>query len=128
MAPGFFGPSKTTAATVAHEEKSSGALFTMLAFLGEEAVGYCRTRRYGGEPEASYVSMINVVPALQGRGIGKTLLLDAVKRSAEMGLYRIDLHTWPANMKAVPLYKKTGFFWVPDTKVYMQNYMRGFSG
>ncbi len=126
--PGFFGPSKTTAATVAHEEKSSGALFTMLAFLGEEAVGYCRTRRYGGEPEASYVSMINVVPALQGRGIGKTLLLDAVKRSAEMGLYRIDLHTWPANMKAVPLYKKTGFFWVPDTKVYMQNYMPGLLG
>jgi ribosomal protein S18 acetylase RimI-like enzyme len=126
--PGFFGPSETTAATVAHEEKSSGALFTMLAFLGDEAVGYCRTRRYGGEPEASYVSMINVVPALQGRGIGKTLLLDAVKRSAEIGLYRIDLHTWPANMKAVPLYKKTGFFWVPDTKVYMQNYIPGLLG
>jgi hypothetical protein len=31
-------------------------------------------------------------------------------------------------MKAVPLYKKTGFFWVPETMVYMQNYMPSLLG
>jgi hypothetical protein len=69
------------------------------------------------------VSLLSVVPDLHGKKIGKKLLLDAVDRVARMGYYRIDLHTWPANMKAVPLYKKTGFFWVPDSMVYMQNYM-----
>ncbi len=121
--PGFFGAAEISAASVAHEENCSGALFSVLALLKGRVVGCCRTSPYGGEPEASYVSVINVLPGMQGRGIGKALLLDAVRRSAEMGLDRIDLHTWPANMKAVPLYKKTGFFWVPDTKVYMQNYM-----
>ena len=121
--PGFFGASEITPSSVATEEKSSGKLFTRLAFLGDRVVGYCRTSPYGGEPEASYVDLLNVVPDVHGKGVGKALLLDAVKRSAEKGMKRIDLHTWPANMKAVPLYKKTGFFWVPETMVYMQNYI-----
>lgn len=121
--PGFFGAAEVSATSVAHEENCAGQLFSVLAIEGRRVIGYCRTSPYGGEPEASYVSVINVVPDAQGTGIGRELLLDAVRRSSEMGLNRIDLHTWPANMKAVPLYKKTGFFWVPDTKVYMQNYM-----
>lgn len=121
--PGFFGASEISAASVEQEEKSSGRLFSTLALEDQRVVGYCRTCPYAGEPDASYVSLINVVPDRHGTGIGKALLLDAVSRSAEMDMNRIDLHTWPANMKAVPLYKKTGFFWVPDTKVYMQNYI-----
>ena len=86
-------------------------------------VGYCRTSPYGGEPDAAYVDLLNAVPDMHGHGIGKSLLLDAIGRCTERGLVRLDLHTWSANMKAVPLYKKTGFFWVPDTMVYMQNYI-----
>lgn len=121
--PGFFGASEITASSVAREEKSSGKLFSVLALLEDRVVGYCRTSPYGGEPDASYVDIINVVPDLHGRGIGKALLLDSVSRSVKYNMNRVDLHTWPANMKAVPLYKKTGYFWVPDTNVYMQNYM-----
>jgi len=121
--PGFFGASEITAPRVSREEKSSGRLFTVVALSEDNVVGFCRTSPYGGEPDASYVDVINVVPDMHGRGIGKALLLDAVSRSAAFSLKRIDLHTWPANMKAVPLYKKTGFFWVPETTVYMQNYM-----
>ena len=121
--PGFFGASEISASSVAQEERSSGKLFTMLALMADRVVGFCRTTPYGGEPDASYVNIINVVPDMHGRGIGKALLLDSVSRSVEYGMKRIDLHTWPANMKAVPLYKKTGYFWVPETNVYMQNYM-----
>ncbi len=121
--PGFFGASEISASSIIQEEKSSGRLFTVLAFLEDRVVGFCRTSPYGGEPDASYVDLINVVPDMHGRGIGKALLLDAVSRSVEFGMKRIDLHTWPANMKAVPLYKKTGYFWVPETNVYMQNYV-----
>ncbi len=121
--PGFFGASEISASSVANEEKSSGRLFTVLAFLENRVVGYCRTSPYGGEIDASYVDLLNVVPDIHGMGIGKALLLDAVNRSFQCGMNRIDLHTWSANMKAVPLYKKTGFFWVPETVVYMQNYI-----
>ncbi|MCK5064616.1 MAG: GNAT family N-acetyltransferase [Candidatus Fermentibacteraceae bacterium] len=121
--PGFLGASEFTAESVEMEEQSSGKLFTVLALEGDRVVGFCRTTPYGGEPDAAYVALVNVVPDLHGKKIGKRLLLDAVERTAEKGYYRIDLHTWPANLKAMPLYKKTGFFWVPDTMVYMQNYM-----
>jgi len=121
--PGFLGASEFTAENIDMTENSSGKLFTVLAIDGERIVGYCRTTPYGGEPDAAYVALLNVVPDLHGKKIGKKLLLDAVKRTAEDGFYRVDLHTWAANMKAMPLYKKTGFFWVPDSKVYMQNYM-----
>ena len=121
--PGFLGASEFTAASVEMEENSSGKLFTVLAIENTRIVGYCRTTPYGGEPDAAYVALLNVVPDLHGRKIGKNLLLDAVTKTADSGYYRIDLHTWPANLKAMPLYKKTGFFWVPDSMVYMQNYM-----
>jgi len=121
--PGFFGASEITVDTVLMEEKMAGRLFTVLALAGDRVVGYCMTSPYGGETDAAYVNLINVVPEMHGRGIGKALLMDSVSRTARMGYYRIDLHTWPANMQAVPLYKKAGFFWVPDTSVYMQNYM-----
>lgn len=121
--PGFLGSSVFTAESVDAEERASGRLFTVLALQGERVVGFCRTTPWGGEPEAAYVGLLSVVPDLHGKKIGRDLLLDAVSRSAGMGYRRIDLNTWPANMKAMPLYKKTGFFWVPDTQVYMQNYM-----
>ncbi|MEN8209290.1 MAG: GNAT family N-acetyltransferase, partial [Candidatus Fermentibacteria bacterium] len=121
--PGFLGASEFTADSIEMEENSSGKLFTVLAMENARVVGYCRTTPYGGEPDAAYVALLNVVPDLHGRRIGKKLLLDAVRRTAKDGYYRIDLHTWPANLKAMPLYKKTGFFWVPDSMVYMQNYM-----
>ena len=120
---GFLGASRVTAASVEREERGSGSLFTVLALHDERVIGYCRTSPYGGEPDATYVDLVNVVPEFQGHGIGKRLLLDAVRRTAESGRVRIDLHTWPSNMQAVPLYKKTGFFWVPETSVYMQNYI-----
>ncbi len=121
--PGFLGASEFTADSIEMEENSSGKLYTVLAMEGDRVVGYCRTTPYGGEADAAYVALLNVVSDLHGRKLGKKLLLDAVKRTAEDGYYRIDLHTWPANLKAMPLYKKTGFFWVPDSMVYMQNYM-----
>ena len=121
--PGFLGASEFTADSVEMKENSSGKLYTVLAIDGERIVGYCRTTPYGGEHDAAYVALLNVVPDLHGRKLGKKLLLDAVRRTAEDGFYRVDLHTWPANLKAMPLYKKTGFFWVPDSNVYMQNYM-----
>lgn len=120
--PGFNCASKT-AEYVADKHRDGAYIHTTLAMEDERVLGYIRTRQYGGEPDAAYVAFINVVTEMHGHGIGKRLLLDSIDRVSAAGYSRIDLDTWPGNLKAVPLYKKTGFLWVPDRDVHMENYM-----
>jgi len=120
--PGFNCESKT-AEYVADKHRDGSYIHTTLAMDGDRVVGYIRTRQYGGEPDAAYVAFVNVVTDMHGRGIGKRLLLDSIDRVTEAGYNRVDLDTWPGNIQAVPLYKKTGFLWVPDRDVHMENYL-----
>lgn len=49
---------------------------------------------------------------------------EAVKRTTEQGWPRLDLYTWPGNTKAVPLYKRCGFFWEErDDRVHLLNFI-----
>ena len=91
--------------------------------LGDRIVGYCDVRQADSEPEFAYVALLNVSPDCHGKSFGRMLLQRAVQDSVDAGQRMIDLGTWPSNMKAVPLYKKTGFLWVPDTNVHMENYI-----
>jgi ribosomal protein S18 acetylase RimI-like enzyme len=91
--------------------------------LGDRIVGYCDVMQAESEPEFSYVALLNVSPDCHGKSFGRMLLQQAVQDAIDAGQRMIDLGTWPSNMKAVPLYKKTGFLWVPDTNVHMENYI-----
>ena len=88
-----------------------------------DIAGYCSLQRETEEESVGYVHVLNVHPAYQKRSLGRRFLTTAVERCVKLGLRRLDLHTWPGNLKAVPLYKKTGFFWVPDTDVFMMNFV-----
>ncbi|MGD1992149.1 MAG: GNAT family N-acetyltransferase [Anaerolineae bacterium] len=88
-------------------------------------VGYASLNPVRREEGVAYVHVINVRPDYQGRSIGRRLLTTFVERCAELGFHRVDLHTWSGNLKAVPLYKKTGFFWMPETSVWMLNFIPG---
>ncbi len=90
-------------------------------------VGYCGVYPHYRDRNACYVTILGVVPHVKGYKFGKRLLLRAVELAIEHGYTRLDLHTWAGNMEAVPLYKKTGLFWVPETSVYMQNYLPGLA-
>lgn len=120
---GFGGNVAFTAERVAEDMKKQQALFYLVAEDRGRIVGYCWVSSYPKEPDACYVALLNAHPAYHGKGVGKGLLLESIRRAVELGYYRVDLHTWPSNIKAVPLYKKTGFFWLPDTQVHMQNYI-----
>ncbi|MFX1504878.1 MAG: GNAT family N-acetyltransferase [Promethearchaeota archaeon] len=89
----------------------------------DRLVGLCSVHRRMEEPNVSYIGILGAHPEVLGKKYGKHLLLAAVDFSVKNGDIRQDLHTWPSNMKAVPLYKKIGLQWVPDTSVYMQNYI-----
>lgn len=88
-------------------------------------VGYCGLYPHYRDAHAAYISLIGVHPNVLGKKFGKRLLLKALDIAAERGIQRVDLNTWSGNLKAMPLYKKVGLFWVPDTSVYMQNYLPG---
>ena len=88
-------------------------------------VGYCGLYPHWRDKRAAYVSVLGVVPRVKGQKYGKRMLLRAIEIAGERGISRVDLHTWSGNLNAMPLYKKVGMFWVPETSVYMQDYVPG---
>ncbi|MBN2018083.1 MAG: GNAT family N-acetyltransferase [Candidatus Cloacimonetes bacterium] len=98
--------------SVRQEEAQSDCLALWLAMIDEEVIGYCKLSEYREDEGALYIDLINVIPEYHGKKIGKKLVLKAVEKTIELGYPRVDLYTWTGNTKAVPLYKKTGFFWV----------------
>jgi ribosomal protein S18 acetylase RimI-like enzyme len=95
----------------------------------DEVIGFCSFSRYFKDEGALYIPLLNVRPDWHGRKTGKALVLTAVKRTADMGWPRLDLFTWPGNTKAVPMYKKCGFFWERrDDQTHLMNFIPAVLG
>lgn len=105
------GNSITTAEQIRQEEAASDALTVFLAMDGDKVVGYCSLGEYREDTGALYIPLLNVRPDYHGKKVGRMLLARAVDKTIELGWPRLDLYTWAGNTKAVPLYKKFGFFW-----------------
>lgn len=82
-----------------------------LAVSNEQVLGYAKLSKYAEEKDVAYIDLLSVDPMYHGKGIGRMLVQKCVLRAAELGYQRLDLFTWAGNTKAVPLYKKCGFFW-----------------
>ena len=54
----------------------------------------------------------------QGKGVGKLLLIDALKRSyfASQSIGSMAVVVDPVDEPAVNFYKRYGFIWLPDSK------------
>ena len=126
---GPFGGKHATAEGIRHEQRARHPLETFIAWRPDPAtgdpaaVGYCSLLAQPDDASATYVGLLTADPAWHGTGVGRDLLVAAIERTIEVGRDRVDLHTWSGNLKAVPLYKKVGFFWVPDTSVRMANFL-----
>ncbi|UUZ89957.1 GNAT family N-acetyltransferase [Paenibacillus sp. P25] len=113
-----------TAENVAREHENAGHLKVFLALHGNEVVGYCSFSYYRQDEGALFVPLLNVRPDFHGHKIGKALILKAVETTVELGWPRLDLFTWAGNTKAVPMYKKCGFFWEKkDNSVHLMNFI-----
>ncbi|GGO01328.1 GNAT family N-acetyltransferase [Saccharibacillus kuerlensis] len=109
--------------TLKRQERSTD-LQTFLALDGETVVGFCSFSYYQEDEGALYIPLLNVRPDYHGRKVGKALVLHAVQRTIEMGWPRLDLYTWAGNTKAVPAYKKCGFFWEKrDDATHLMNFI-----
>ncbi|MDA3814076.1 MAG: GNAT family N-acetyltransferase, partial [Candidatus Cloacimonetes bacterium] len=101
----------TTEQAVISEEENSIHLNAWLALDEGLVVGYCDLYEYYADTGALYIGLLNVQDDHHGQKFGKALLLKAIQQTIELGWERLDLYTWDGNVKAVPLYKKAGFFW-----------------
>ena len=95
----------------------SGSYYNVyLAVDGEEVVGLCSLSRYYKDADALYVHVLNVRPDYLSKKLGKAMILECYKRTIELGYPRLEIHTWPGNTKAMPLYKKCGFMWEDNSE------------
>ncbi|MBN1875514.1 MAG: N-acetyltransferase [Anaerolineae bacterium] len=86
-------------------------------------VGYCSLCERESEKNTGYLATLNVQPDYQRKSLGRRLVQQCVERCTELGFHLLSINTWSANLKSVPTYKKCGYFWVPDTSVYMLNFI-----
>ena len=100
-----------TAEDVINREASSGNIKLYLAIDNDEVVGYCSFSEYQNDEGASYLPLLNVRPDYHGKKVGKKLILTVLDNAVNSRWPRFDLYTWSGNIKAMPLYKKCGFFW-----------------
>jgi ribosomal protein S18 acetylase RimI-like enzyme len=123
--PGGFNAGKElTADEVRRWVETSNAIAIYVSVEDNHAHGYCSLlKNITDEADSCYVGLLGLNPVYHGKGHGRDLLRASITKAIEHKLRRVDLHTWAANLKAVPLYKKTGFMWIPETGVYMQNYI-----
>ena len=122
---GFTHGDPYTAHTVLEEKKKRRDLRVLVAYSGDKIVGHCNVTNAEMDPEAAYVGTLGVNPRFQGQGYGKAMLIEAAETAARLGKRRMDLHTWPGNLKAMPLYKRVGYNWVPGTRVLMESHIPG---
>lgn len=109
---------------VKQKEAHSENIALFLAIDGEEVVGYCGLSEYKDDFGSLYIPLLNVRPDYHGQKIGKKLVLRALEKTIELGWPRLDLYTWAGNTKAVPLYKKCGFFWEErDDTTHLMNFI-----
>lgn len=113
-----------TEESVLHREGNSTNIHTFLAIEGDKVVGYCGLSEYRDDEGALYIPLLNVRDDYHGKKIGKKLLLTALEEAIQLKWPRLDLYTWPGNTKAVPLYKKCGFFWEErDDTTHLMNFI-----
>ena len=103
--------SVNTAEQIIRNHSTGSNVNVYIAMDGDIAAGYCRFSKYYKDADTLYVGYLDVRPDYQNKKIGKALVLQCVERTRELGYSRLDLHTWPGNTKAMPLYKKCGFLW-----------------
>ncbi len=120
---GWTGGITWTAERVLREFMAHNCYACWVAEHKGEIVGYISLEADASQPQRATVGLLNARPDHHGKGVGRRLLREAVRRTVEDGFEQVDIYTWPANLKAVPLYKKAGFFWSPETSVHMQNFI-----
>ena len=92
------------------KEEANGTSFAVyLALYEDQVIGYVNLKQEA--EDIAYLETLTVLPTFHGLKVGKALMQRCVMKTAELGIPGLSLFTSAGNTKAVPLYKKCGFFW-----------------
>jgi GNAT superfamily N-acetyltransferase len=96
-----------------------GLGFFIVALAGDEAVGlaavsFAWTLEHSGR--SAWLDELYVVPARRGRGIGTSLLREAVHQAQARGCAAVDLEVDRDHRRAEALYQREGFFPLPRSR------------
>ena len=105
LAAAFADPEIEAQANVAATFREQSRRF-YLAELAGEPIGAIRAGEWGGNGD---ITAFGVVPAHQGKGYGRQILLDTVDLLIDQGHDRIMLEVAVDNPNALGLYKSAGF-------------------
>lgn len=99
--------------TLIQEVGAPGNIF-LLAFAGEEPVGYVRMRENNNPPElenlnAMEIARIYAVKNSIGKGVGKVLMQKCIDIVLERKFTIIWLGVWQQNQRAIDFYTQWGF-------------------
>jgi len=106
-----------------HEREKMLNVYVVETADKSKIIGYGSLCERESEKNTGYLATLNVQPDYQKKSLGRRLVQRCVDRCTELGFRMLSIGTWPANIKSVPTYKKCGYFWVPDTSVYMLNFI-----
>lgn len=82
-------------------------------FVHEEngdVTAFCKIAR--GElhtRHVAYISLLAVDPALEGKGVARRMMLEAIERLRGEGTRRVELTVESTNLRAIAFYEKLGF-------------------
>ncbi len=113
---------QTTPDEQEREIRESNLLGAFVTENKQRIISICTIRAEPGQKAHAFIPHLNCHPDYHGKKHGKSVLWAALDRACEAGFQRVNLYTWPGNLKAVPLYKKMGFMWRPDSSVLMENF------
>ena len=113
---------QTTPEEQEREIRESNLMGAFVTENKQRIISICTIRAKPGQKAHAFVPHLNCHPDYHGKKHGKSVLWAALDRAYEAGFQRVDLSTWPGNLKAVPLYKKMGFMWRPGSSVHMENF------
>lgn len=74
-----------------------------------------------------YIAEIAIDESMRGRGLGKTVLLDAIEYARKKGYYRVTLDADFRNTGAKSLYERIGFKVFNKKQVKIGGFLRGMS-
>lgn len=94
-----------------HDALTATSVSRFRVALTDRIVGYAVTGRSG---DRGYLQRLAVEPLEQGRGVGKSLVLDALRWLRRRGTTSALVNTQESNVAAMSLYESLGFERQPD--------------
>ncbi|MFX0114639.1 MAG: GNAT family N-acetyltransferase [Candidatus Hodarchaeota archaeon] len=106
-------------------ERPVTPMIAYVAVNDDKFVGYIDVYQHGEDKNTLFVGLLGVTPQFQGRGYGRDLLKKSTRFAAgKPGITHLELDTWAGNTKSVPVYKRTGYKWVPGSdRVVLENFL-----